>query len=146
MQFYALGTKPLVCSLQQRVPEVSQVWLADDATGAGSLLDLKRWWDLVIEEGEKLGYIVNEKKSWVIVKRPADLEAARAIFEGSEIKFTTSGQRHLGAAIGSSEFKSEYFSEKVRTWCEEVKKLAELGKTQPQDKTKVFRKMQNTTL
>ena len=131
MQFYALGTKPLISLLRQRVQEVSQVWLADDVTGAGSLVDLKRWWDLVIEEGEKLGYIVNEKKSWVIVKHPADLETALSIFEGSEIRCTTAGQRHLGAAIGSTDFKVEYFTEKVETWCEEVRRLSEFAKSQP---------------
>ena len=50
MQFYALATSPLIQKLQLLVKDVSQVWLADDATGAGKLEDLKRWWDLVIEE------------------------------------------------------------------------------------------------
>ena len=63
MQFYALGTNPLLKFLQSNVPEVSQVWLADDATGAGKLPSLKAWWDLVISEGSKLGYHVNEGKS-----------------------------------------------------------------------------------
>ena len=111
--------------------EVSQVWLADDATGAGKLEDLKRWWDLVIQEGTKLGYDVNEKKSWLILKRHDDLDKAQDIFQGSEIKFSTSGQRHLGAAIGSSDFKAKYVREKIEEWCEEVKKLSELAKSQP---------------
>ena len=34
MQFYALGTNPLLQHLRACVPEVQQVWLADDATGA----------------------------------------------------------------------------------------------------------------
>ena len=131
MQFYALATNPLICTLLLRVQEVSQVWLADDSTGAGKLEDLKRWWDLVIQEGMKLGYDVNENKSWLIVKRPDDLDRARNIFDGSEIKFTTSGQRHLGAAIGSQDFKVEYFAEKVEEWCEEVRKLSEFAKSQP---------------
>ncbi len=131
MQFYALATNPLISTLLLRAHEVSQVWLADDTTGAGKLEDLKRWWDIVIQEGSKLGYVVNEKKSWLIVKRPDDLDRAREVFVGSEIKFTTSGQRHLGAAIGSSDFKVEYFTEKVNEWCEEVRKLSEFAKSQP---------------
>ena len=63
MQFYALATRPLINRLQSSAPEISQVWLADDATGAGKLERLKEWWDTVIIEGQKLGYEVNEQKS-----------------------------------------------------------------------------------
>ena len=40
MAFYALGTTPLVNTLQITSPEVRQVCLADDISGAGSLDDL----------------------------------------------------------------------------------------------------------
>ena len=68
MQFYALGTNPLLRLLRAQVPEVKQVWLADDATGAGKLDKLKEWWDKVILEGTKFGYFVNQSKSWLILK------------------------------------------------------------------------------
>ena len=74
---------------------------------------LKEWWDIVISHGKKLGYEVNESKSWIIVKRETDLNKAKEVFEGSDIKFTISGQRHLGAAIGSTDFKLQYFADKV---------------------------------
>ena len=131
MQFYALATRPLINRLQSKVPEVSQVWLADDATGGGKLERLKEWWDTVIIEGRKLGYEVNEKKSWLIVKHQDQLDKAKEVFENSNIKFTTAGQRHLGAAIGSSSFKTEYFNEKVNKWCEELERLSEFAKSQP---------------
>ena len=113
MQFYALGMNPLTLFLSTHVHEVKQVWLADDATGAGKLEKLKLWWDLVIQEGVKYGYFVNQSKSWLILKNHDQLEAAEEIFEGSHIKITTAGKRHLGAAIGSQDFKTEYITEKV---------------------------------
>ena len=61
--FYALGTTPLQNQLRSLVPEVKQVWLADDATGAGTINKLRKWWDVIIEEGRKIGYYVNEAKS-----------------------------------------------------------------------------------
>jgi len=131
MQFYALGTNPLLRFLQSKVPEVSQVWLADDATGAGKLPRLREWWDLVITEGVKLGYHVNESKSWLILKNPNEMEAAKRTFEGSHINMTTSGKRHLGAALGSQDFKTEYITEKVNKWCSEIKQLAEIAQSQP---------------
>ena len=63
MAFYALGTTPLVNTLQITSPEVRQVCLADDISGAGSLEDLIIWWKNVISESKKFGYLVNEKKS-----------------------------------------------------------------------------------
>ena len=92
MQFYALGMNPLILLLSSQVHEVKQVWLADDATGAGKLEKLKLWWDLVIQEGAKYGYFVNQSKSWLILKNHDQLEAAEEIFEGSQIKITTAGK------------------------------------------------------
>ena len=38
---------------------------------------------------------------------------AKFTFKGSEVKITKSGQQHLGAAIGSKEFKREYIESMV---------------------------------
>ena len=113
------------------VPEVQQVWLADDATGAGKLDKLKLWWDKIIHEGEKLGYFVNETKSWLILKKTEDDDVARSLFANSSIKITTCGKRHLGAALGSEEFKKEYITEKVEQWCSEIDQLATIAESQP---------------
>ena len=51
--FYGISTKPLIMELNHSKTNVWQVWLADDATGAGSLTDLKSWWDLISKEGGK---------------------------------------------------------------------------------------------
>ena len=132
MAFYGLATKPLLEKLKTRVNKIKQVWFADDATGAGDLHSLKEWWDLVIEQGNKIGYYVNESKSWLILKDANDLELAKSLFKETNIKFTVSGKRHLGAVIGSESFKSEYVKEKVQTWCNEILKLSEIAKSQPQ--------------
>ena len=63
MAFYALETTPLENTLQIMSPEVRQVYLADDISGAGSLDDLIIWWENVISESKKLRCLVNEKKS-----------------------------------------------------------------------------------
>ena len=41
MAFYGLSTNNLLKRLKQDIPSVSQVWFADDATGAGKLPALK---------------------------------------------------------------------------------------------------------
>ena len=104
MAFYALGTTPLVNTLQITSPEVQQVCLADDVSGSGSLDNLIIWWKNFISEGKKFGYLVTEKKSWLILKDHLKLQEAQRLFSNTGIKLTTDGQRHLGAAIGTSNF------------------------------------------
>ena len=129
MAFYALGTTPLVNTLQITSPEVRQVCLADDISGAGSLDDLIIWWKNVISEGKKFEYLVNEKKSWLILKDHGNLQEAQRLFSNTGIKLTTDGQRHLGAAIGTSNFRAQYAAEKVTKWCNELHRLADFAKT-----------------
>ena len=54
MSFYGLGTKALLDKLSEQVRQIKQVWLADDAYGAGRLNELKGWWDIIISEGQKI--------------------------------------------------------------------------------------------
>ena len=131
MAFYTLGTTPLINTLQITPPESRQVYLADDISGAGSLDDLIIWWKNVISEGKKFGYLVNEKKSWLILKDHGNLQEGQRLFSNTGIKLTNDGQRHLGAAIGTSNFRAQYAAEKVTKWCNELHRLADFAKTQP---------------
>jgi hypothetical protein len=132
MQFYGISTTPIITALNYQQTEVYQVWLADDATGAGKLTKLRKWWDIVQLEGTKYGYHVKPTKSWLILKDPTKLEETKHLFGNSEIKITTAGKRHLGAVIGTPEYKDVYLNEKVQEWCTRIKSLSEIAKTQPQ--------------
>ena len=126
MSFYAISTA-LVHEPLRTITSVKQFWLADDATGVDTMNGLLQWWNLVISEGRKYGYHVNESKSWLIAKDDRLLELAKDKFCGSSIKYTTDGKRHLGAVIGSAGYKKEYATEKVDQWCNEMRKLAEIA-------------------
>ena len=129
MSFYGLGTKPLPNKLSEQVPQVKQLWLADDTSGAWRLNELKNWWDIIISKGQKIGYYVNRSKSRLILKDSSQLETVKQIFQNSNIKFTFEGKRHLGAALGTEKFKVTYVNEKVEEWCKERKNLSKLAKT-----------------
>ena len=47
MAMYAIAITPLIRSLKN--DEIKQVLFADDATAGGSLMGLRRWWDLIAE-------------------------------------------------------------------------------------------------
>ena len=74
MAIYALGIMPLLQWLIKKSNEgnsastTKHVAFAVDLNGIGTVELLKKWWSLLEEEGKKLGYYVNAKKSYLIVK------------------------------------------------------------------------------
>ena len=54
------------------------------------------------------------------------MQGARHLFSNTGIKLTTDGQCHLGAAIGTSNFRTQYITEKSGN-----ERLTDIAKTQP---------------
>ena len=133
MATYALALVPLLQHLMESDPDYKpkMVAFADDLTGAGNLLQLHTWWNRLLNMGPKYGYFPKPSKSYLIVK-DEKYEEACEIFAGSRINITTSGQRHLGAVIGSMEFKDEYVNNLVARWTSEMQVLSKIAEIQPQ--------------
>ena len=130
MAMYALATIPLVQQLKASCPDVHQVWFADDATSASSCSNLKAWWDDLSSRGPAFGYFPNASKSYLVVKEEHEA-SARQLFMDTDVQITTDGKQHLGAAIGSKSFTEEYVCRKVQEWVTEIKRLAEVARSQP---------------
>ena len=114
MPFYAVFTSSLIISiLSAKFNSVKQVWLADDASAAGSLQNLLEVFIFLQDEGKCYGYYISTKRSWLILKNESDFSSAKDLFRECETQVTTEGQRHLGTALGSVSFKESYVSEKV---------------------------------
>ena len=65
------------------------------------------------ESGSGLGYFLNAKKYWLIVKPCREEEAReRELFARTAINGTTERQEHLGAALGSRSYLEEYVNDK----------------------------------
>ena len=112
MGMYALAMVPLIRRLRTEVPDVSQVWFADDASAVGSLSSQLTWWRQLSSYGPAYGYFTNAVKTILIVK-PEHLTRAQKLFADTNIQITARGQRHLGAVLGSREFAEEYVADKV---------------------------------
>ena len=56
-----LSVQPLITSLGV-ASSIKQCWFADDACGAGSILEIKKWWDTLNTLGPDLRYFPNAKK------------------------------------------------------------------------------------
>ena len=115
MPWYSLCTTTMINHLQTNFENVKQVWLADDAASASKIEELHKWYLCLEQVGLQHGYYVNRPKSWLIVKSPEVADKAKAIF-GDIVNITIEGKRHLGAIIGSENYKKEYCEEKVNTW------------------------------
>lgn len=127
MPMYALATIPLIRKLEG---DNTQVWYADDAAAAGKITALRKWWDELTASGPKFGYFPNASKSWLVTKQ-AFLSDASSTFAGTGVNVTPQGRPHLGAALGSRDFVSEYVANKVEQWVSCVQSLASIAKTQP---------------
>jgi len=131
MAFYALATRPLMDVLA-KIGKIIQSWYADDTAACGSLVELKNWWDKLLAIGPTYGYFPKPSKTILVVKNDYNMPMARSLFEHTGMKVSLEGERHLGAVIGSKEFKEEYVRTKVSGWVKDVEELSELGKDEPQ--------------
>ena len=134
MQMYAIGIRPLIDILHAKTDSslCCQVWYADDSSSAGKLREIRRWWDVLNEWGPKYGYFPKASKTILIVKNPDDEQMAKELFEGTNIKITLSGERHLGAVIGREEFRDEYIRNKIIKWVDDIEELSSIAENEPQ--------------
>ena len=132
MALYALGILPLLSIMKKDCEKlnISHAAYADDISGVGKLKELRKWWDNVTEYGPMLGYHPEPSKSWLIVKIEY-LNQAERIFGDTGIQITMEGRKHLGAAIGTDEFKNSYVAEKIDNWKKLLTTLSKIAKTEP---------------
>ena len=87
VSFYAISLQPLITHLNLS-SNAKQCWYTDDATCAGSLEELRKWWDGLNEMGPSLGYYLNAKKCWLVTKPEKENEAME-VFGDTAIKIST---------------------------------------------------------
>ena len=130
MPFYALTTRPLIDALDKDLPDLRQIWYADDATAIGKLCDLKHWWEKLSMIGPSFGYYVNPSKTWLVIKEKC-ISAASYLFGELNVNITTEGRPVLDSPIGKPEFISNFVDRKVNQWIREIEKLTEVADSQP---------------
>ena len=129
MPVYGLATVPLLESVSTN--EKKQAAYADDLISAGQLQPLLNWWEYLLKVAPTVGYYPKPSKSWLIVK-PEKVELAKQIFRDSKINITSGGQRHLGAAIDSVEFRDVFLKERVNDWVCQLITLSKVATFYPQ--------------
>ena len=67
MVMISLSMVPLITRLMEEVEATFQVWFADNATGVGTLVNLKRWYS-ISTIGPLFGYHPNAAKTCLVVR------------------------------------------------------------------------------
>ena len=127
MAMYALGIKNLL----QPELRTRKVFFAVDGVSGGMLNEVKHCWRTLQLSGPSIGYFPNAGKTWLITK-PQHYEVAKTMFADTGISVTTSGAKHLGAAIGEKAFVDSYLQAKVEKWCVQLETLSFLAIANPQ--------------
>ena len=139
MAMYAIALVPLVKHL---IPLCKQVWFADDATGCDKFEKLRKWFDVLLDVGPKCGYFPKPSKC-ILLAKPDRVEQALKVFKGtgidvqiegskdSGVEIITTGTRHLGAAVGTEDFKHGYVKKKVEAWIACVRAFSNIATSEP---------------
>ena len=128
MAMFAIGITPLI----KELGETHQIWFADDAAAGGTLDDVHQWWEKLLEVGPRYGYYPNPKKTWLIIRQEnADNATITSLFGQSGVNITMSGRKHLGAALGDTEFCHKFVESKVIEWKEELDILCTVARRHP---------------
>ena len=141
MGLYGLGIKPLIDVLADIIDteKCVQSWYADDSSAAGNLEEMRKWWETLCMSGPKYGYFPLPTKTILIVKED-QRERAEEIFHGTGVTITTEGERHMGAVIGSDDFKQKFVENKISKWVNDVETLADIAQDEPQAAYSCFTK------
>ena len=73
---------------------------------------------------------MNAVKTWLITKEETHTRALD-IFKDTQIRITKEGKPHLGAALGTSSYITEFVKAKVKNWSLELEQLASIANAQP---------------
>ena len=134
MGTYALGILPLIHFLLEFISinhlSAKEVAFADDFTVAGKLTSIRDYWGKLTVLGPKYGYFAKASKSYLIIKEDK-LGEARNIFNDSTVNITIEGKKHLGAVIGSNEYREEYGKDLVNDWNNQLVLLPSIAQSQP---------------
>ena len=141
MGAYVLQFLPLVHFVLEFISinhlSTKEVALADDFTVAVKLTSIRDCQGKLTVLGSKYGYFSKASKSYLIVKGDKLCET-RNVFNDSNVNITIKSKRHLGAVVGSNEYREEYVKDLVNDQNNQLVLLSSIAESQPQAAYLVF--------
>ena len=87
--------------------------------------------EILCDLGPKFEYFPEPSKSWIIIKSWL-LQKAVSEFQDTGVRITEDWKRHLGAVIGTEDYREEYMIEKINQWSAEIEVLSRIVNIDPQ--------------
>ena len=87
--------------------------------------------DKLREIGPGYGYFPNAKKT-VLLTKPQHMQSAMELFGGTGVAITSEGSRYLGGYLGTAASSEDYATSMAGHWTTELRRLADMARTQPQ--------------
>ena len=78
--------------------------------------------------GPEYGYFPKPSKCHLILKSTDLLNEAKELFEKYRIQITCEGERYIGAALGTEDFKTSYVQNKIKKWIKDIEMLANIAR------------------
>jgi len=91
---------------------------------------LHQCWNGLSILGPPFGFFPSTSKTWLVVKKQF-LKRVLLLFADTCVNVTTDERPHLGAAIGSIAYISQYVSSKITGWIQELQLISSFVITQP---------------
>ena len=137
MAIFAIAIIPPLLMLVDQAEQLPEkkpksVTYANDFTGAPSIKNPLHWWNTLTTLGPLFGYHPESTKRWVIVKPGMKDIVLKMFFKNTGINITEDGKHHVGAVIGSIEYRENYVTQKVNTWLDELNMLCDIARIGPQ--------------
>ena len=79
---------------------------------------------------QDMATILNLTKT-VLIVNPEKLSYAIQMFGNSGVTITCEGKRHLGAVVGTTEYKEKYVSDLITNWISELESLSDIAESDP---------------
>jgi hypothetical protein len=130
MILYGLALVPLAESMRRAVPDLVQLWYADDAAMAGEADKIAKATRLLEVEGPARGYFPEPAKS-ILICSPAVREDVQTELREFNFQYR-SGARYLGGYIGTPEAKQQWLAPQIQKWVDGVEALARVAVRYPQ--------------
>ena len=114
-----------------------EITYVDDFTVAGSVKDIKGYWEYLNLFATFFGCYPKVSKSYPIVTS-LYLETANFVFGNTKINLTSEGMRQLGAVIRNHPYKEKYVNELVTNLNNQLRLLSKIAETKPQSAYAAF--------
>ena len=111
---YRIRILPLIKNLRREIPDVTQLWYADDAGALGTFTRLETYFDFLTRQGTGRGYPPELTKS-VLIVRLKNIEAGKVFGRRHGFRVCT-GTHYIGCYIRDNDYKRDWLRERTLAW------------------------------